>query len=142
MTVLRRAKRRIVFTNGCFDLLHYGHVHYLEAARRLGDVLIVGVNDDRSVRRLKGSERPLQPLRDRMRILAALESVDWVVAFVGLTPSRLIQTVRPAVLVKGGDWAAHRIIGGPLVRSYGGRVRTIPLVPRRSTTHLLRRMRP
>ncbi len=137
---LRRAHRRIVFTNGCFDLLHYGHVCYLERARRLGDVLIVAVNDDRSVRRLKGRSRPIQPLHDRLRILAALEVVDWVVAFGTPTPLQVIQGVRPAVLVKGGDWAVDRIVGSEFVRSYGGAVRTIPYVPRRSTTRLLQRL--
>jgi len=128
-----------VFTNGCFDLLHYGHVHYLEQARGLGDVLIVGVNDDRSVRRLKGATRPIQSLHDRIRVLAALESVDWVVAFGGATPLRVIRQVRPDVLVKGGDWTVDRMVGGRFVESYGGRVRSLPLVPGRSTTLLARR---
>jgi D-beta-D-heptose 7-phosphate kinase/D-beta-D-heptose 1-phosphate adenosyltransferase len=140
VAVLHRAGQRVVFTNGCFDLVHVGHVHYLEAARRLGDVLIVGINDDRSVRRLKGASRPLQRLMDRSRVLAALESVDWVVSFGGLTPLSLIRMIRPSVLVKGGDWAAERIVGGAFVTAYGGEVRTIPLVPGRSTTRLLQRL--
>ena len=128
-----------MFTNGCFDLLHYGHVHYLERARGLGDVLIVAVNDDRSVRRLKGATRPLQSLHDRIRVLAALESVDWVVAFGGSTPMRVIRRVRPDVLVKGGDWTVDHIVGGRFVESCGGCVRSLPLVPGRSTTLLARR---
>ena len=137
----RTDHRRIVFTNGCFDILHLGHVRYLQAARRLGDALIVGVNSDASVRRLKGPGRPLQTARDRAEILAALACVDAVTIFDAPTPERLIQMVKPAVLVKGGDWAKDAIVGAAFVESYGGRVVRMPLVPGRSTSRLVARMR-
>lgn len=129
----------IVMTNGCFDLLHVGHVHYLEAARRLGDVLIVAVNDDESVRRLKGPGRPINPLPDRMRMLAALKPVDWVVAFSEDTPAALIEAVRPDVLVKGGDYRVEDIAGADAVLAAGGRVEVLDFVEGRSTTALIER---
>ena len=137
----RTDHRRIVFTNGCFDILHLGHVRYLQAARRLGDALIVGVNSDVSVRRLKGPGRPLQTARDRAEILAALACVDAVTIFDAPTPERLIQMVKPAVLVKGGDWTKDAIVGAAFVESYGGRVVRMPLIPGRSTSRLVARMR-
>ncbi len=137
---LRKEGRRIVFTNGCFDILHWGHVYYLARARELGDVLIVGVNSDASVRRLKGKDRPVNPLRDRLRVLAGLEVVDYVVSFSEDTPIRLIRTVRPDVLVKGGDWRVKDIVGADEVISWGGEVVTIPLRRGRSTTGIISRI--
>jgi rfaE bifunctional protein nucleotidyltransferase chain/domain len=136
----RAGHHKIVFTNGVFDLLHRGHVDVLAAARALGDRLIVGVNDDASVRRLKGDTRPLAPLEDRVAVLAALESVDLVTAFAEDTPEELIRAVRPDVLVKGADYAASEIAGGAFVRSYGGRVETVPLTPGRSTSALVEKL--
>jgi D-beta-D-heptose 7-phosphate kinase/D-beta-D-heptose 1-phosphate adenosyltransferase len=137
----RRAGRRIVFTNGVFDLLHPGHVRYLRAAKRLGDVLVVGLNGDRSVRRLaKGPERPLVRERDRAEVLAALEMVDYVTVFEQDTPYELIRATRPDVLVKGGDWTVDRIVGADLVLARGGRVRSLPFAPGYSTTALVERM--
>jgi len=139
---LRGQPRPIVFTNGCFDILHRGHVTYLEEARALGASLIVGVNSDASVRRLKkGADRPVNPLDDRMAILGALESVSLVVPFDDDTPLELIKQVRPDHLVKGGDWAPDTIVGNDVVRSYGGQVHSIPFRFNRSTTNLLRRIR-
>jgi rfaE bifunctional protein nucleotidyltransferase chain/domain len=139
---LRRRKKRIVFTNGCFDLIHPGHVRYLAAAKRLGEVLVVGLNSDRSVRRLaKGRNRPLVPEHDRAEVLAALEMVDFVVVFDEETPLELIRRVQPDVLVKGGDWSPQRIVGADVVRARGGTVRPLPFAPGYSTTRLLRRIR-
>jgi D-beta-D-heptose 7-phosphate kinase/D-beta-D-heptose 1-phosphate adenosyltransferase len=137
---LQRAGRTVVFTNGCFDLLHLGHVRYLEAARKLGDVLVVGVNSDASVRRLKGPQRPLVGEKDRAQVLAALAAVDWVTIFSEDTPYELIAALRPDVLVKGGDWQVADIVGADLVRAYGGRVRSLPYLPGYSTTALVRRI--
>ncbi|PWU15791.1 MAG: D-glycero-beta-D-manno-heptose 1-phosphate adenylyltransferase [Bdellovibrio sp.] len=136
-----RKDQRIVFTNGCFDLLHVGHVRYLKAARALGDRLIVGINTDGSVRRLKGAERPLQSENDRAEILAALESVDRTVLFDDETPERLIHLVRPDVLVKGGDWPIDQIVGSEFVQSYGGEVHSLQFVEGRSTSHLIDKAR-
>jgi D-glycero-beta-D-manno-heptose 1-phosphate adenylyltransferase len=134
--------RPVVFTNGCFDILHRGHVTYLEEARALGASLVVGVNTDASTRRLnKGGDRPINPLEDRMAILAALESVSLVIAFDDDTPLELIKQVQPNHLVKGGDWAPDQIVGNDWVRSYGGQVHSIPFRFARSTTDLLRRIR-
>jgi D-beta-D-heptose 7-phosphate kinase/D-beta-D-heptose 1-phosphate adenosyltransferase len=137
----RAAGERLVFTNGCFDLLHPGHVRYLEAARALGDALIVGLNDDASVRRLKGPGRPVLRLAERAEVLAALAAVDHVVAFSEDTPLRLIDLLEPDVLVKGADWVADEIVGSEAVRRRGGRVERIDLVPDVSTTELIRRIR-
>lgn len=141
LAALRRAGKRIVFTNGCFDLIHPGHVRYLRAARRLGDVLVVGLNSDRSVRRLaKGPGRPLVSEGDRAEVLAALEMVDFVTLFAEDTPLDLIRRVRPDVLVKGGDWSEERIVGADVVRAGGGSVRSLPFAPGYSTTRLIRRI--
>ncbi|MGB3617875.1 MAG: D-glycero-beta-D-manno-heptose 1-phosphate adenylyltransferase [Catalinimonas sp.] len=131
---------RIVFTNGCFDLVHLGHVDYLEKARVLGDRLVVGVNTDASVRRLKGPTRPLVDEWARCRLLAALQFVDLVVLFDEETPLRLIQTVCPDILVKGNDYAPTEIVGADFVLGRGGSVETIPLVPGYSTTSLAHRI--
>jgi D-beta-D-heptose 7-phosphate kinase/D-beta-D-heptose 1-phosphate adenosyltransferase len=137
---MARQGRCLVLTNGCFDLLHAGHVRLLERARGLGDALAVAVNADASVRRLKGKGRPIVEERERMEILAALESVDYVVLFREETPDRLIRTVRPRMLVKGGDWGRARIVGRETVEAGGGRVRVLPLRKGVSTTRIVRRI--
>ncbi len=132
----------VVFTNGVFDILHRGHATYLAQARALGKALIVAVNADESVRRLgKGADRPINPLADRMALLAALASVDLVVAFDEDTPLETIRLCRPDVLVKGGDWSADRIVGADEVRAWGGSVHSIAFEHQRSTTLLLERIR-
>jgi rfaE bifunctional protein nucleotidyltransferase chain/domain len=138
---IQRGGGKVVFTNGCFDVLHVGHVRYLQAARALGDALVVGVNADASVRRLKGPGRPLTPQRERAEILAALGCVDFTTIFGADTPLRLIEAVRPDVLVKGGDWPVERIVGREAVEAAGGVVRAIPFVKGRSTTALIGRIR-
>ncbi len=142
----RRATRRfsrqgekVVFTNGCFDLLHPGHVRYLARARALGDRLVVGLNSDSSVRRLKGKGRPVQSENARAEVLAALACVDRVVIFTEDTPLKLIVALQPQILAKGADWAADAIVGGAEVRSWGGRVARVELVPGESTTRLVKR---
>jgi len=137
----KRNGRRVVFTNGCFDLLHPGHIRGLELARELGDVLIVGLNSDASVRQLKGEGRPVVSALERAEILAALESVDAVVIFDDLTPREVIAGLLPDVLVKGGDWPGDRIVGREEVEAAGGRVVSIPVVPGYSTTAILQKIR-
>ncbi|GAB7024641.1 D-glycero-beta-D-manno-heptose 1-phosphate adenylyltransferase [Salidesulfovibrio brasiliensis] len=133
---------RLVFTNGCFDLLHPGHVDYLARARALGDGLMVGLNSDASVRRLgKGAERPVNPQEARAYVLAGLESVDFVIVFDEDTPLELVSQVRPQVLVKGGDWPVERIVGREVVEGDGGTVLSIPLLEGFSTTDTVRRIR-
>lgn len=136
------ADRKVVFTNGCFDLLHRGHIRYLEQARSLGDLLVVGVNSDASVRQLKGTGRPVVPADQRAEVVAALAAVDLVLIFDELDPGRVIRTVRPNVLVKGGDWPADQIVGAEFVRSTGGQVWSLPYVEGTSTTALIRRLEP
>jgi D-glycero-beta-D-manno-heptose 1-phosphate adenylyltransferase len=139
---LATLRRPVVFTNGCFDILHRGHVTYLEEARALGESLVLGVNTDSSVKRLnKSPDRPINTLEDRMAVLAALESVSLVVAFDEDTPLELIRLVRPDHLVKGGDWSVDRIVGHEFVHAYGGKVHSIPFRFERSTTDLVRRIR-
>jgi rfaE bifunctional protein nucleotidyltransferase chain/domain len=139
---LQAQGRKVVFTNGCFDLLHPGHVAYLEEARSLGDALVVGVNTDASVQRLsKGPGRPITPEGDRARVLAALACVDRVVLFGEDTPLALIQTLQPDVLVKGGDYQLHEIVGREVVQSRGGRVLALPFHSTYSTTALIERIR-
>jgi D-beta-D-heptose 7-phosphate kinase/D-beta-D-heptose 1-phosphate adenosyltransferase len=135
----RRERKRIVFTNGCFDVLHAGHVQYLRFARSQGDVLLVGVNDDRSVRALKGEGRPVNPLGDRMAVLAALECVDGVTHFSETTPAEIVRRVTPQVLVKGEDWAQKGVVGREWVEQHGGQVVLAPLLAGRSTTAILER---
>lgn len=132
----------VVFTNGVFDLLHRGHVTYLAQARAHGGSLIVAVNDDASTRRLgKGDDRPINALADRMAVIAALESVSLVTWFSQDTPLELIQAITPDVLIKGGDWAVDKIVGGDWVTSHGGKVLSIPFEHERSTTHMLQKIR-
>jgi rfaE bifunctional protein nucleotidyltransferase chain/domain len=136
----RRAGRTVVFTNGCFDLIHRGHVDYLKKARSLGDLLVVGLNTDRSVAALKGSGRPLNAQEDRAQVLAALEVVDYVCPFDEDTPAELIAVVVPDVLVKGGDYTAEEIVGRDMVEAAGGRVVVVPLRPGYSTKGLIDRI--
>lgn len=140
---VRRAQavgRRVVFTNGCFDLLHRGHTRYLEQARALGDLLVVAVNSDASVRQLKGAGRPLIPAAERAEVLASLAAVDLVLIFDDLDPGRVIRAVRPDVLVKGGDWPVDQIVGADFVRSIGGKVRSLPYLKGASTSELIQRV--
>lgn len=137
----RHRGERIVFTNGCFDILHAGHVDYLAEARKQGDRLIVAINSDESVRRLKGPGRPVVTLDHRMTVLAGLAAVDWVVSFDGDTPEALISALRPDVLVKGGDYSSDQVVGGDIVRGYDGEVRVMPLVEDCSTSALVEKIR-
>jgi rfaE bifunctional protein nucleotidyltransferase chain/domain len=139
---LQAEGRAVVFTNGVFDLLHPGHVRYLAEARRLGDALIVGLNSDRSVRAIKGPNRPVTPEAERAEIVAALASVAAAVIFDEETPHALVSRLQPDVLVKGADWAADRIVGRDVVEARGGRVVRIPLAAGYSTTAILARIRP
>ena len=132
--------RPLVFTNGCFDILHRGHVTYLAQARALGAAMIVALNSDASVKRLKGPERPILSETDRAQVLGGLDAVDFVVLFGEDTPEALIREIRPQVLVKGGDYTEEGVVGAPFVRSYGGEVALVPLVPGRSTTSMVTRM--
>ena len=136
----QRRGERVVFTNGCFDLLHVGHVRSLEQARGLGDRLLVAVNRDASVRRLKGPSRPVVPERQRAELLAALECVDWVVLFGQSTPLSLIRALRPDVLAKGGDWRLDEIVGRREVESWGGRVERLRIVPGARSSELIERI--
>ena len=129
--------KRIVFTNGCFDLLHAGHVRYLEQAKAMGDVLVVGINSDASVQKLKGTQRPILPLEERMELLSALACVDYVTPFDELTPLELITLLKPHVLVKGGDWTRGAIVGKEVVERLGGKVMVIPFSEGKSTSNLI-----
>lgn len=137
---LRHQGKRVVFTNGCFDLLHPGHLRLLAEAKRLGDVLIVALNSDRSVRQLKGAGRPILSQEERCEIVAALEMVDYVTTFDELTPRELIRKLLPDVLVKGGDWSVEEIVGREDVEAHGGRVLSLPFVPGYSTTRMIERI--
>lgn len=138
---LRAHGQRIVFTNGCFDILHVGHVRYLGAARALGDCLVVGLNSDASVRRLKGPERPVNEEADRAEVLDALRAVDYVTIFDEPTAAELIEIIRPDVYVKGGDYTIATLPEAEIVRGYGGHVEFIDLVPERSTTRVIEKLR-
>lgn len=138
---LQAAGKRVAFTNGCFDLLHVGHVRSLTAARALGDCLVVAINSDHSVHELKGPGRPISSAPERAEVLAALAVVDAVCVFDAPTPLAVIEAVRPDILVKGGDWPVERIVGRELVEAWGGRVCSIPLVEGVSTREILRRIR-
>jgi rfaE bifunctional protein nucleotidyltransferase chain/domain len=134
---LRAKGSSIVFTNGCFDLLHIGHIRYLEKAKSLGDVLIVALNSDRSVRRIKGPQRPIISERERAEVIAALECVDYVTLFHEPDPKNIIADLLPDILVKGGDWSKDKIIGRDIVQAKGGKVVTIPMVPQASSTKII-----
>jgi D-beta-D-heptose 7-phosphate kinase/D-beta-D-heptose 1-phosphate adenosyltransferase len=134
---LKAKGKRVVFTNGCFDLLHVGHIRYLEEAKTLGDILIVGVNSDASVQKLKGSKRPVLPVEERTEILSGLGCVDYITIFDELEPLALITSLQPNVLVKGGDWTKEQTVGKEVVERSGGEVVTIPFVKGASTSHLI-----
>ena len=133
--------RSVVFTNGCFDLLHRGHVHILRQAKAAGDILIVGMNSDRSVKSIKGSPRPILPESDRVELIAAMEMVDYIVLFDEPDPYQLIAAIKPHVLAKGGDWSADKIVGSDIVERNGGRVAVIPYLKGFSTTEIIERIR-
>ena len=141
VTSLRAAGKTVVFTNGVFDILHPGHVRYLEVARELGDALILGLNADASVRRNKGPERPITPEAERAEVLAGLQSVDAVVLFDEDTPDAIVKALQPDILVKGADWPADRIVGRDTVESRGGRVVLVPIEQGHSTTSIVERVR-
>jgi rfaE bifunctional protein nucleotidyltransferase chain/domain len=137
----RNNRKRVVFTNGCFDLLHRGHVHILREARACGDVLVVGINSDKSVKQIKGPARPVLPESDRCELLGAMEMVDFVILFNEPDPYDLIAAIQPDVLVKGGDWNSEKIIGADLVEEGGGRVVVVPYIKGFSTTEIIERIR-
>jgi len=137
---LRKAGLRVVFTNGCFDILHVGHVRYLTAARSKGDILVVGLNSDQSVRKIKGEKRPVVPENQRAEVLAGLRCVDYVILFDEADPLKLIQSICPDVLVKGADWSEEAIIGASFVKANGGRVERIAVVPETSTTRIIQKI--
>ena len=137
---LKGRGKKVVFTNGCFDILHVGHVRYLRRAKNQGDVLVVGLNTDRSVKEIKGEKRPVVPEKERAEILAALEFVDYVVPFDEPNPLRLIEALKPNVLVKGADWSKSRIVGRDIVEKIGGRVVRIPLVAGASSTGVIEKI--
>ena len=137
---LKAENKTIIFTNGCFDILHAGHIEYLSKARSLGDILIIGLNSDRSVRRLKGKKRPVVSQKNRAKVLSALSAVDFVVIFNDLTPINLIKTIKPDVLVKGGDWKIKDIVGSDFVRSCGGKVKSLRYIKGFSTKNLINKI--
>jgi rfaE bifunctional protein nucleotidyltransferase chain/domain len=137
---LRKQGKTVVFTNGCFDLLHAGHIRYLEEAKTKGNILIVAVNSDASVRRIKGKKRPLVGQLDRLSIVAALASVDYACLFSEDTPIKVIRRIKPDILVKGADWKNKTIIGSEFVKSYGGNVATIKFIKNHSTSHLIKKI--
>ena len=137
---LRRSGKQVVFTNGCFDIMHAGHVRYLAAARSEGEILIVGINSDKSVKSIKGKNRPIMPQDQRAEVLAGLWCVDYVVFFDEPDPLRLIQAIKPDVLVKGEDWAKDKIIGADSVKADGGRVVRVAVVPDISTSMIIERI--
>ena len=134
---LQKNNKKIVFTNGCFDILHAGHVNYLSKAKSLGDVLVIGLNSDSSVKKLKGKTRPVVSQKNRALLLAALEVVDFVVVFNEPTPAKLIKAVKPDILVKGGDWKKEEIVGAEFVESYGGKVKSLAYIKGLSTRGLI-----
>lgn len=137
----RMKGKKIVFTNGCFDIIHVGHTRYLNEAKKLGDILVLALNSDSSVRLLKGEKRPLIPETERAEVVASLASVDYVTIFAETTPRDLIEYLRPDILVKGGDWAEENVVGRELVQSWGGRVAIIPEVRGSSTTNVVEKIR-
>jgi rfaE bifunctional protein nucleotidyltransferase chain/domain len=141
LTALRRQGKVVAFTNGCFDILHSGHVRYLETAKENNTVLIVGLNSDASVRKIKGPQRPIVPQADRAVVLAALACVDFVVIFYEETPLELIRQLKPDVLIKGADWKGKKIAGSEVAVSYGGKVRLIKYTANRSSTNIIRKIR-
>ncbi len=134
---IKRRGKKIVFTNGCFDILHAGHVEYLSKARKMGDILVIGLNSDGSVKKLKGDSRPVNNEVDRAKVLSALYFVDYVTIFSEETPERLIKKIKPDYLVKGGDWTEEKIAGANFVKSYGGKVKIVPFVAGYSTSSVI-----
>lgn len=134
-----KKRKRIVFTNGCFDILHLGHISYLNKAKTLGDILVVGVNSDSSVKSIKGQNRPINPLKDRMKILSSLECIDYICSFNQSTPLNLIKKICPDILVKGADWKNKKIVGADFVKRYGGKVATIRFKKGYSTTSIIKK---
>jgi len=137
---LRKAGKRIVFTNGCFDLMHLGHISYLEKIKSSGDVVVVGLNSDTSIRRIKAKGRPIQPERARARVLAALACVDYVTIFSDATPYKVIKALQPDILVKGADWKNKAVVGEDIVKARGGKVRLVKYVDHFSTTHIIEKI--
>ena len=138
---IKQEGKKVVFTNGCFDLLHGGHLHVLQEAKKLGDLLIVAINSDGSIRGIKGPSRPILSEKERSEILASLEMVDFVTVFSQPDPSLVIQELGPDILVKGGDWGQDKIVGRDYVEQHGGRTVVIPLLPGHSTTKIIERIR-
>ena len=138
---LRKKGKKIAFTNGCFDILHVGHVRYLREAKKTADVLVLALNSDSSVRSLKGEERPLVPEKERAEILAAIEFIDFVTIFDELTPLELINYLKPDILIKGGDWPEEKVVGREEIKKWGGRVAIIPEVEGKSTTNIVEKIK-
>jgi len=138
---LRNKGKIIVFTNGCFDIIHKGHVEYLYFAKGLGDILWVGINSDESVKKIKGNDRPIKPLEDRLIIIASFEFVDLVTPFDQETPYQLIKKIKPLYIVKGGDYKADEVVGKEIVESYGGKVIIAPYIPGKSTTEFINKIK-
>ena len=134
---LKKQKKRIAFTNGCFNVIHSGHVRGLEKARALADILVVAINTDRSMRRLKGKKRPIFPLKERAKILSAFEFVDFLISFDELTPLKVIKAIKPDILVKGGDYQEKEIVGSQFVKSYGGKIKRIPIYKNYSSSRII-----
>ncbi len=139
--LLKQSKQKIVFTNGCFDIIHPGHIRYLSEAQTLGDYLIVAINSDHSVRKIKGEHRPINTDQMRAVVVAALEYVDFVVIFNEETPLKVIETLQPHVLVKGGDWKEDQVVGADIVKNCGGLIKIIPFVEGFSTTHIIEKIK-
>lgn len=137
---LKKEGKKIVFTNGCFDILHAGHLYSLEKARKFGDVLIVGINSDNSVRKLKGKNRPIVGEKDRLYLISGFSCVDYCVMFREETPVNLIKSLKPDIIVKGADYKKEQIAGNDIVKTYGGKVMRVPLVPGKSTSSLIRKI--
>ena len=135
---MKKRGKKIVFTNGCFDILHCGHVQYLEKAKSLGDYLVIGINSDKSVRKIKGAKRPITPQNERAGILAALASTNFIVIFNEPTPLKLIEALKPHLLIKGGDWKENNIVGADIVKCYRGKVKTIPFIKNYSTSKVIK----
>jgi len=138
---LKRKGKKIVFTNGCFDVLHIGHIRYLKEAKKYGDILVVGLNSDLSVRKLKGKNRPYIEEKERAEILSCLEMVDYIILFDEETPLRIIKELKPDVIVKGGDYTEEEVVGGDFIKKHGGKVVIVPLVKNRSTTLLVEKIK-
>jgi rfaE bifunctional protein nucleotidyltransferase chain/domain len=137
---LKREGKKVIFTNGCFDILHAGHTRYLREAKKLGDVLVLALNSDSSVRSIKGEKRPIVPESERAEVVASLASVDYVTIFNEMTPLELIEFLQPDVIVKGGDWAEKDIVGAEVVRRWGGRVAIMPEIEGASTTNVIEKV--